>query len=265
MGRMPTLEDALEMSGIEALHPGGFALSKRIGEVADLRGKSVLDVACGKGAFACYYAKNFGTRVTGIDISPKMVEASRKRAKRDGVGRLTEFKVADALSLPFPDNSFDAVMNECAVGLTPDPQKCLNEMVRVAKPGAPIVIHENTWRKPLPPESKKEFSERLGTVPFTLDEWIAMLKKAGVSGIRREDWSDVEKSLTKIREDRKVKRLEDIYTFREKYFVVFPKMLLRYGLKGLLYLNESGRKLMPLYYDGTLGYYLLIGSKKAAG
>lgn len=119
--KMPTIEVALEISGIEVLHPGGYELSKRIGEIADIKGKKVLDVACGKGAFACYYARNFSTEVIGIDINPKMVKASIGRAKKDGVEHLTDFRVVDALSLPFPDNSFDVVINECAVGLTSDP------------------------------------------------------------------------------------------------------------------------------------------------
>ncbi len=118
--KMPTIEEALEISGIEVLHPGGYELSKRIGEIADIKGKKVLDVACGRGAFACYYARNFSTKVTGIDINPEMVKASIGRTKKDSLEFLTEFKVADALSLPFSDNSFDAVINECAVGLTSD-------------------------------------------------------------------------------------------------------------------------------------------------
>ncbi|CAG0979980.1 MAG: methyltransferase domain-containing protein [Candidatus Methanoperedens sp.] len=262
--KMPTIEDALEISGIEVLHPGGYELSKRIGEIADIKGKKVLDVACGRGAFACYYARNFNTHVIGVDINPKMVEASIERARKDGMEHLTEFKVADALSLPYPDSSFDAVINECAVGLTSDPQKCLNEMVRVAKLGGDIVIHESTWRKHLPENTKQELSLRLGTVPYTLDEWVSMMKKAGVSDIYNEDWSSIDKSLLKIREDRVITRLEDIYSFKEKYFSLFPKILVKYGIKGLVYLNESNKMFMPLYYNGTFGYYLVKGKKYAA-
>ncbi|PWB56474.1 MAG: hypothetical protein C3F06_01280 [Candidatus Methanoperedenaceae archaeon] len=72
--KMPAIEDAFEISGIEVLHPGGYELSKRIGEIADIKGKKVLDVACGRGAFACYYARTFNTNVIGVDINPKMGE-----------------------------------------------------------------------------------------------------------------------------------------------------------------------------------------------
>lgn len=259
--KMPSIEDALEISGIEVLHPGGYELSKRIGEIADMKGKKVLDVACGRGAFACYYASKFQTRVTGVDINPKMVESSIERSKKEAVEHLTDFRVADALSLPFPDNTFDAAINECAVGLTSDPQKCLKEMVRVAKPGADIVIHESVWKKLLPQDKMLEFSDRLGTVPYPLEEWINMMKTAGASDIWTEDWSSIDRSLIKIREDRTINKLENMYSFREKYLKIFPKILLKYRIKGIIYLNKSNKLIIPLYYDGTLGYYLIKGKK----
>lgn len=255
--KMPTIENVLEISGIEVLHPGGYELTKRSGEIVDLEGKTVLDVASGRGVFACYYAKNFHTKVIGVDINPEMVKASTERARKEGVEHLVEFKVADALSLPFPDNTFDAVIDECAVGLTPDPQKCLNEMARVVKAGGHIVIHESVWLKDLPKETKKELSMRMGTVPFTLDEWISMMKNAGASDIFTEDWSSVDKALGKMRPDRVFDRLEDMYSFKEKYFIIFPKIFFKYGLKGIRYLNESNKMVIPLYHNGTLGYYLI--------
>ena len=80
----PSMEDVLELvvsgTGIEVLHPGGYELSRRIGQIADLKGKEVLDVACGRGAFACHYAKHFGSKVTGVDLSPDMIEDCSRRA-----------------------------------------------------------------------------------------------------------------------------------------------------------------------------------------
>lgn len=53
-----------------------------------------------------------------------------------------------------------------------------------------------------------------------------------------------------------------MYSFKEKYFSIFPKILFKYGIKGLLYLNESNKMLTPLYYNGTLGYYLFKGKRQ---
>ncbi len=258
--RKPTIEDVLELSGIEILHPGGFELSKRIGEVVSLKDKNVLDVSCGRGEFACYYAKNFGARITGIDISPEMIKSSINRAKREGVEVSTEFKVADALALPYDDNSFDVVVNECAVGLTPSPQKCLDEMARVAKPNGYVVIHESTWLKEISKDEKIDIARRLGTVPYTLSEWKSMMEKAGLTNFWTEDWSGL-KNIYKTRYNRKMKNLNDMFSLWEKITIIFPKIISKYGIKGIFYVYESARKINPLYSNGTLGYFLIRGEK----
>ncbi len=258
----PSIEDVLELSGIEVLHPGGLELSRRIGEIVNMKNKSVLDVSCGRGLFACFYAKKFKAKITGIDISPEMIESSLKRAQAEGVQNVTTFQVADALSLPFPANTFDVVVNECSVGLTGDPQKCLNEMVRVAKPGGKVIFHESVWLKELTEEEKKDFSTRLGTVPFSLQEWQTMLTNAGAVNIYYEDWSGPE-NIARIRIDRKIKSPDDLFSLREKLTIIFPRVLARYGIQGLLYLNQSQRKIAPLYSRKILGYYLFKAEKPA--
>ena len=175
----PTVEDIIELSGIEALHPGGMALTKRTAELAELKsGLKVLDVSSGRGTQSIFYAKEYDVDVTGVDISEEMINAAVEKAKTENVDELTTFKLGDSQNLPFKDNTFDVVINECAVGIPDDSQKVLDEMVRVAKKNAPVIIHESTWRKKLTVDEKDEISERYGTTPLELDEWIGMLKKA---------------------------------------------------------------------------------------
>jgi ubiquinone/menaquinone biosynthesis C-methylase UbiE len=162
----PTIEEAIEISGIETLHPGGVALTKRTAELAELRhGLTVLDVSSGRGTQSIYYAKEFGAKVTGIDISAEMVQTAYLNAEREGIQERAQFKIGDSQDLPFEDNSFDVVINECAVGIPDDSQKVLNEMVRVVRPGGRILIHESTWRRSLSEEEKADFAERYGTTP----------------------------------------------------------------------------------------------------
>lgn len=257
----PSMEDVAELAGIETLHPGGFDLSKRIGEIVDMKNKKVLEVGCGRGIFACYFAKNCGAKITGIDISPAMIESSAARAKNEGVQPSTEFKVADALSLPFPDNSFDVVVSECGpVGLAPEPQKVVNEMVRVIKPSGYIVAHAPMWLKEINERERKDIEKRIGGQMFTLSGWKEMLKKAGVIEIWEEDWSGVEQ-IRKVRPGRKINNLSDVFTLWEKIGIVLPRVLWKYGLKSIFYLNESFRKVTPFFYDGTIGTYLLRARK----
>ena len=256
----PSIEDILELSGIDILHPGGLEITQRIGEIVDISSKEVLDVACGRGILPCYYAKEFGAKITGIDLNPEMIESAAKRAARDAVQDMIRFQVADALCLPFHDASFDVVINECAVGLTPDPQKCLDEMTRVARRSGFVVIHENTWLVEMTEEKKEDAARRIGTVPYTLTEWKTLMEKSGLIDLRNEDWSGI-KNLLKMRPDRRIKKLDQMFSFRERLFNIFPKVISNYGLKGILYANESVRKINPLYMNGELGYFLIVGQK----
>jgi len=114
----PTIEDAIEISGIEILHPGGFALTKRTAELGGLKkGLKILDVSSGRGTQSIFYAKEFGVEVTGIDIDDGMIQAASLNARREGVEARVTFMKGDSQSLPFPGNSFDVVINECAVGI----------------------------------------------------------------------------------------------------------------------------------------------------
>ncbi|MFQ5409867.1 MAG: SAM-dependent methyltransferase, partial [Anaerolineales bacterium] len=65
----------------ESLHPGGLALTERLGVALGLGpDKKVLDAACGAGASAVFLAERFGCRVVGVDFSPRLIAAARARA-----------------------------------------------------------------------------------------------------------------------------------------------------------------------------------------
>ncbi len=222
----PTIEDIVEISGIETLHPGGFALTKRTAELANLKeGLKVLDVSSGRGTQAIYYAENFGVTVTGIDLSKEMVATATKNAQNSKMRDKISFVKGDSQSLPFQDNLFDVTINECAVGIPDDSQKVLNEMVRVTKPEGTIVIHESTWLKNFSDDEKDDLSERYGTTPLEYDEWIAMLKIAGVKNI------------------------------------VTKRILVRHGLTGLRKGFENREAFYKAILDGKLGYCLFKGTK----
>ena len=96
---------------------------------------NVLDVACGTGDMVVELMKQ-GCSVTGVDISEEMLDIARLKVKGE------RLMVADVESLPFEDNTFDAVT--CAFGVRNfvHLEKGLNEMLRVLKPGGTMVILE---------------------------------------------------------------------------------------------------------------------------
>ena len=70
-----------------------------------------------------------------------MLDMGRKKAADKGLGeRQIEFRLLDAESLPFEDNSFDVVMTGMTLGLLPDQAKAISEMARVAKHGGSVSV-----------------------------------------------------------------------------------------------------------------------------
>ena len=258
----PTIEDCIEMSGIETLHPGGFALTKRTAELADLKpGKTVLDVSSGRGTQSVFYAQEFGVTIVGLDLSQEMLDASEKKVAEACLSQLVSFKKGDSQALPFEDNTFDVVINECAVGIPDDSQKVLDEMIRVLKPGGSIVIHESTWRQKLNDAEKQEVSERYGTTPLEYDEWVTMLKKAGTENIITEfdEWSKPE-MFWKVRKDKDVTHYSKVMSFAEKirlYLRIFSK----FGFTGLFKAFKNEKIFFKTVLDGKLGYCLFKGTK----
>ncbi len=261
----PTVEDAIEISGIEILHPGGYKLTKRTAEVCALSpGMKVLDVSSGRGTQAIYYAKTYGVHVTGLDIDDSMISTATLKAKESGLSDVVQFVQGDSQKLPFANNSFDAVINECAVGIPDDSQKVLNEMLRVVKPKGAIAIHESTWRKPLTEKEKNEISERYGTTPLEYNEWIEMLRIAGTTNIISEfdEWSKPE-MFWKIRKDRDVKSYKTVMTISEKVRTAF-RIYKIYGMKGVIKVFQNEKVFIKTVLDGKLGYALFKGTKTSS-
>jgi ubiquinone/menaquinone biosynthesis C-methylase UbiE len=256
----PTIEDAIELSGIETLHPGGFALTRRTAELTGLQpGMSVLDVSSGRGTQAIYYAQQFGVHVTGLDIADDMVRTAIQNARQAGLEERVRFRQGDSQRLPFDDDSFDVTINECAVGIPDDSQKVLDEMARVTRPEGAVAIHESTWKAVLSETEKAEFSERYGTTTLQVSEWESMLEKAGVRDIVTEcrPWSNPE-MFWKIRRDRDVRHPSQVLTLPERVATA-AKVFRRYGLKGVVKVFQNERIFYRAVRERKLGYCLFMG------
>lgn len=115
------------------LAPVAAALCARLG-VADL---DVLDVGTGTGNTALAAAAG-GGRVSGLDPTPELLAVARRRAE---VERLpVEWQEGDAVSMPYPDASFDRVVSTFAVMFAADPRRAASELVRVCRPGGMVGV-----------------------------------------------------------------------------------------------------------------------------
>lgn len=261
----PTVEDAAEISGIETLHPGGFALTRRTAEVAGLKpGLRVLDVSSGRGTQAVFYAAEYGVDVTGVDLSPEMVRRATERAAVAGLGDRVRFEQGDSQHLPYPDASFDVVVNECAVGIPDDSAGVVREMARVVRPGGRVVIHESTWRRPMEADEKKDLAERYGTTPLERDEWTGMLQEAGLEEVAEEGepWSRPE-VFWNVRRDREVCCPFLILTPGERLRTMV-RLLLRHGVRGVRKALRNENAVFGAVKAEKLGYGLYWGRRPEA-
>jgi phosphatidylethanolamine/phosphatidyl-N-methylethanolamine N-methyltransferase len=120
-----------------------FAWVMRPGRVAtaallNQTGGRVLDVGVGTGLELPMFASN--VMVTGIDLCEPMLEIARKRIATHKLENVEGLLVMDAMDLKFPDASFDAVIGPYVLTVVPEPERTLDEMARVVKPGGEIIL-----------------------------------------------------------------------------------------------------------------------------
>jgi phosphatidylethanolamine/phosphatidyl-N-methylethanolamine N-methyltransferase len=110
--------------------------------------RRVLEVGVGTGLSLPYYRRD--CRVTGIDISPEMLDKARQRQRAEGLRHIEALLEMDAEHLEFADQSFDCVLAMYVVSVVPHPERLLAEMSRVCAPdGEIIIINHFASRHPL--------------------------------------------------------------------------------------------------------------------
>ena len=162
-------------------HMGGLRATEQLVKLCHInQDKHVLVVGCGVGVTPCYLARKHGCSVVGVDLSAKMVERSKERAKREGVEGMVEFRVADAKNLPFEDVTFNAVICESVNAFIENKPRALSEYVRVIKPGGYVGFNEVTWLK-TPPQELVSYLDRIMSAGFlTYEGWKELLEGSGL-------------------------------------------------------------------------------------
>jgi phosphatidylethanolamine/phosphatidyl-N-methylethanolamine N-methyltransferase len=97
----------------------------------------ILDLGIGTGVSLNYYPRR--GRIVGIDLSPGMLREARKKIDERRLEHV-ELVQADAMRLPFADDTFDHVFMSHVISVVSDPYRLIQETQRVAKPNARIVI-----------------------------------------------------------------------------------------------------------------------------
>lgn len=102
----------------------------------------VLDVGCGTGSLSRLPAEA-GHRVTGVDLSPRMIEHAR--SKLTGAGQTGRFLVGDAAAPPTGDQRFDVLLSRHLVWTLPDPRAALADWIGRLRPGGTLILVEGRW------------------------------------------------------------------------------------------------------------------------
>lgn len=106
------------------------------------RYRKILDVGTGTGFFSVLLGRS-GYRMTGIDITPAMVEEAKKEAEKFDVK--ARFMVMDAQNLRFKDESFDAIITRNLTWTLPDVEKAYQEWYRVLRPGGRLINYDANY------------------------------------------------------------------------------------------------------------------------
>ena len=173
-GHYDALQVLLEMSGVG-------------------RDDEVLDVACGPGMVACEFARH-ARRVTGLDITPAMIEQAKKRQQEQNQTNLV-WTVGKAVPLPYADNRFSLVITRYSFHHLLSPQQALAEMIRVCKPGGRVLVADVA----VDPEKSAAY-DRLEilrdpshTHALTRDEFAELFGRSGLTDCRRSAYGvDIE-------------------------------------------------------------------------
>lgn len=195
----------------------------------NIKGKKVLDLGCGSGIYA-KILKRRGAIVSGVDISPKMIEIAKQYVK--GV----EFKVGSVYKLPYKPETFDVVLASLVVHYFPNLDKAFKEIKRVLKKNGIFIFSitnpfiEITHRAKGKPRNYRVFGDyfkegkfydnwpslkvRIPNQHFTLQTWIRTILK---NGFVIEDFIETKT----VKKAEKLNRSMYNFTSKVPWFIVF--------------------------------------------
>jgi ubiquinone/menaquinone biosynthesis C-methylase UbiE len=143
MGFAPDNVRPEDLATIDEFHMGGHRATVDLAARLDLKqGAALLDIGSGLGGPARFFARQFGCKVTGIDLTPEYVAVAADLTRMIGLQDSVAFQVGSATALPFADGSFD-VATLLHVGMNiPDKERLCAEAARVLRRGGVFGVYD---------------------------------------------------------------------------------------------------------------------------
>ncbi len=131
----------LERKDAALLWPDDFVIRFYKVELRKIGARRILEIGCGAGRHVHFF-RSMGLEVVGTDVAPSAIDFTRRRLEKDGLLEGVELRVADAIRIAYPDNSFDSVLawRFLHVLNTNDARKCIGEIFRLVRPGGKVLL-----------------------------------------------------------------------------------------------------------------------------
>jgi ubiquinone/menaquinone biosynthesis C-methylase UbiE len=255
--------DLLRLSRSRGFSPGDQLLYRQIAKLTGLAEdesqKSLIDVPCGRGAVANFFAKNYPADVAGVDPDPAAVEVAEQRARDEEVAARVHFQTAPVDDLPYKDEVFDLTIGELGLASSTDPFKAVAELARVTRPSGHVVLIGLIWTGHVEDDRRRILIQHLGAPPLLLVEWKQALRDASVEDLTVEDWSD--QAFPFLIRGRTFTKLAELSTLADKLSIL-SRAWQRWGwrgLRGALSREYEIRNLLGP--ERTIGVTLIKGTK----
>ena len=255
--------DLVHLSHRPLFPPGGVDICRQIALLTGMKkGDEVLVVPSGLAVTLEHFAREYHVVGSGVEDDPILLARAEERLRVIGMLERVHVQAGEMDGLPFRDGIFDVVIAELGLTSRVSAESAVAEMVRVAKPGASVVLVQAVWKAPVDPVRREILSQHLGCRPLMVVEWKRLLRDAGVEGLHTEDWSDEETAfrpqITKPFPD-----FAELFTFTEKLGIL-RRARRRWGWVGVRAALARAREVHNLLtQERVLGLDLVMGQKRA--
>lgn len=166
--------------GKKRLRPVGITATNWLIEQGQFSKDShVLEVACNMCTTSIELAQTYGCSIEGVDMDPKTLEKARANIHEAGLDELVHVQQANAMKLPFPDDSFDIIINEAKI-------KAIKEYLRVLKPGGRLLTHDVSFTEERMEEQLASLRQTINAnvEPLHVADWQKLFEEQGFSSVK---------------------------------------------------------------------------------